>query len=159
MKIAYLCYNIKGNNYTEDNIDNSCYFNYYKDLGLGLTVAGWEDKAYDAVLSVYISTPLWVRKLSSPYSFPTNDNTVPLRKPLDGLSFADAVRIADKHNPVVRQYFRSVLNEKLKNDEDFLLSPELNPRLWPIRFRMTHLESRVVKTCDEPPTFKWSGHE
>ena len=36
-----------------------------------------------------------------------------------------------------------------------VLNIEKNPRLWPIRYRLTYEELRVVKVHDEPLTFKW----
>jgi hypothetical protein len=144
--------------------DSCCYFKYYQDLGLGLIVSDWQEQAYNAVLAVYISCPLLFLSLPG-----GSNNTTTIARRIErerertqgedkegiGLRFDVAIRIAYNlpNNQILRQYLGAVNREKVPDP----LDAEKNPRIWPIRYRMSYEEMRLVKTCDEPLTFRWNG--
>jgi hypothetical protein len=125
-----------------------------------LIVSDWQEQAYNAVLAVYISCPILF--LSLPYG--SNNSNITLARRIEqereedkegtaDLRFDAAIRIAyNLPNQIVRRYLDSVDRERVPA----ILDVEKNPRVWSIRYRMMYEEMRVVKTCDEPLTFKWS---
>jgi hypothetical protein len=141
------------------NDESCCYYRYYNDLGYNntLIVAGWMEETYNNILNVYISCPLLFLSLPG-----GSNNTTTIARRIEqereedkegiGLRFDAAIRIAYKQNPIVRQYLEAVDRQKAPD----VLDPEVNPRIWPIRYRMSYEEMRVVKVCDKPLTFKWN---
>src|SRR5215212_2417876 len=61
LKLAYLCYNITNSSdvYTSSIIDSSCFHQYYDNLGYKLMVSDWYEDAYNTILSIFISSPLY----------------------------------------------------------------------------------------------------
>jgi hypothetical protein len=156
------------------SIDESCcYYRYYNDLGYNntLIVAGWMEETYNNILNVYISCPLLYLTLGSS-SNGNGDTTLARRttttttttttlerqgeeeegekKP--GLALSEAVKIAYLRNPIVRKYLEAVDYQKVPH----ILDINSNPRLFPIRYRLTYEEPLLVKVCDEPLMFRWS---
>jgi hypothetical protein len=143
--------------------DSGCYIKYYQNLGLGLIVSDWQEQAYNTVLAIYISCPLFFLSLPG-----GSNNTTTIARRIEqegegegegedkegiGLRFDVAIRIAYHRNSIVRNYVEAVDRQKVLG----VLDVEVNPRVWPIRYRMSYEEKRIVKTCDEPLTFRWSG--
>jgi hypothetical protein len=154
MRLAYLCNEVINTIHNPaHNLQDCCYYRYYKDLGYTLTVADWAKISYDTILSIFISSPLiHPSSDSSSSSIDTTNTATSKLKGGGSITFETAVHVAYTISDIVRQYLTTVDKEIVPD----VLNVNLNPRLHPIRYRLLYKEPLVTKVCDEPLTFRWN---
>ena len=148
-KIIYLCCL----DMLRKNAD-PCYDRYIKDLGIGHVVVagygGWYDETYKIIRSFFISSPC---RYSVLWNNDTHNNNK--RKLISGgvgnMAFEDAVMIAYKISPTVREYLNAVDKSKVPNPTSIN-----NPRLWPIIRTMLYNDKLLVTVDKDKLIFKWS---
>jgi hypothetical protein len=121
---------------------NDCYHNYLDEIGfLKIQVAGYYDKAYQHILSVF---------LSSPPSLSLLHNDKALSGDGKHIELTNALKIAYNTSKPVRCYLNGVNREKISD----VCSLE-NPKVWPIVWQLMHAEPLIEVVSDDPLVLHW----
>jgi hypothetical protein len=135
-RINYLCYEPRRTAYNNNNYN--CYINYLDEIGYPkLQVAGYYDRAYQDILSIFISSPLFhnSKKLSDSKK----------------MKLMDALKIAYSISEPVRCYMNAVNKEKVSD----VCSLD-NPKVWPIVWQLMHAEPLIeVVSSGDPLVLRW----
>jgi hypothetical protein len=143
-RISYFCHDPRRRAYSSND---NCYHNYLDEIGfLKIQVAGYYDKAYQYILSIFLSSP----PLSSLLH---ND------KKLSGggknIELTNALKIAYNTSEPVRCYLNGVNREKISN-----VCSLHNPKVWPIVWQLMYAEPLVeVVSSEDPLAFRWKKGE
>jgi hypothetical protein len=136
-RISYFCHDPRRRAYSI----NDCYHNYLDEIGfLKIHVAGYYDKAYQHILSVFLSLPSLSLLLHSD-------------KKLSGgkhIELTNALKIAYNTSKPVRCYLNGVNREKISD----VCSLE-NPKVWPIVWQLMHAEPLIEVVSDDPLVLHW----
>jgi hypothetical protein len=134
-RINYLCYESRRTAY---NNNYNCYINYLDEIGYSkLQVAGFYDRAYQDILSIFISSPLLHndKKLSGGKS----------------MKLTDVMKIAYSISESVRRYLNGVNREKISD-----VCSLHNPKVWPIVWQLMHAEPLIeIVSVEDPLVFRW----
>jgi hypothetical protein len=135
-RISYFCHDSRRPAYSI----NDCYHNYLEEIGfLKIQVAGYYDKAYQHILSVFLSSP--------PLSLLRNDKALSGGKHIE---LTNALKIAYSISEPVRRYLNGVNREKISD----VCSLE-NPKIWPIVWQLMHAEPLIEVVSDYPLVLHW----
>jgi hypothetical protein len=136
-RISHFCHDSRHHVYSI----NDCYHNYLEEIGLlKIQVAGYYDKAYQHILSIFLSSP--------PLSLLLHND-----KALSGgkhIELTNALRIAYNTSVPVRGYLNGVNREKVSD----VCSLE-NPKVWPIVWQLMHAEPLIEVVSDHPLVLHW----
>lgn len=156
LRLEYLCYEVIDTNTGNpaQKLDNCCYYKYNQHLRFQLVVSDWYQQTYDAILSIFISSPLLRLLQQAAPSIPPQHHQH-LKGGGGAITFETAVHVSYAIDPVVRSYLDAVDRKKVPD----VLNIEANPRIWSIRYRLTNLEPLVTKVSDEPLIFRWSRNK
>jgi hypothetical protein len=137
-RINYLCYEPRRTTY---NNNYNCYINYLDEIGYPkLQVAGFYGRAYQDILSIFISSPLL-----------HNDKKLSGGK---NMGLTTVLKIAYNISEPVRRYLNAVNKEKV-SDVCSLDSPQIRPIVW----QLMHAERLVEVVLEDPLVFRWKKGE
>jgi hypothetical protein len=122
---------------------NDCYHNYLEEIGfLKIQVAGYYDKAYQHILSIFLSSP--------PLSLLFHNDKKLSGRGGKSIELTNALRIAYNTSVPVRGYLNGVNREKISD----VCSLE-NPKIWPIVWQLMHAEPLIEVVSDDPLMLHW----
>jgi hypothetical protein len=137
-RINYLCYEPRHTAYNNNNNNYNCYINYLDEIGYPkLQVAGFYDRAYQDILSIFISSPLLHdgKKLSGSKN----------------MKLETVLKIAYSISEPVRHYLNGVNREKISD----VCSLD-SPKVWPIVWHLMYAEPLVeVVSSEDPLVLRW----
>jgi hypothetical protein len=130
-----------------------CYDNYRSDVvnSLGLTVAGFYNKAYVTILSVFISSPIVSGNLNTKISGGHHSITLIAALKI-AYSLSYEVRIELGASGIIERGKDPPAEDYDNNKSLFSLD---NPRVWPYVWQMRHAEPRLELVSEDPLTFRW----
>jgi hypothetical protein len=138
-RISYFCHDSRRCAYSI----NDCYHNYLEEIGfLKIQVAGYYDKAYQHILSIFLSSP--------PISLRLLHNDKKLSGGGKSIEVTDALKIAYNISQPARGYLNGVNREKISD----VCSLE-NPKVWPIVWQLMHAEPLIEVVTDDPLVLHW----
>ncbi|HKG31175.1 MAG TPA: hypothetical protein VKA91_07870 [Nitrososphaeraceae archaeon] len=135
-RINYLCYEPRRTAHNNNNYN--CYINYLDEIGYPkLQVAGLYDRAYQDILSIFISSP-----------FLHNDKKLSGGK---NMRLTTVLKIAYSISEPVRCYLNAVNKEKISD-----VCSLHNPKVWPIVWQLMYAEPLVeVVSSEDPLILRW----
>ena len=140
-RINYLCYEPRHTAHNNNNNYN-CYINYLDEIGYPkLQVAGFYDRAYQDILSIFISSPFFY-----------NDKKLSGGK---NMKLETVLKIAYSISEPVRRYLNAVNKEKVSD-----VCSLASPKVWPIVWQLMHAEPLIeVVSSGDLLVFRWKKEE